>query len=61
MTEFKANMHNLYVREHKDPTRKWVKLPFIAMDDAIFTMMESWPLEWLTPDLVEMEKIATQQ
>jgi len=31
------------------------------MDDAIFGVMESWPLEWCALDLAEMEKIATQQ
>ena len=34
--EFKADMHNLYIRERNDPTREWVKLSFIAMDDEIF-------------------------
>ena len=61
MAKFKVDMHNLYIRAHKDPTRKWVKLPFIAMDDVIFVVMESWPLEWHTLDLAEMEKIIAQQ
>ena len=36
MAEFKADMHNLYIQVRKDPTRAWVKLLFIATDNAIF-------------------------
>ena len=61
MVEFKADMHNLYIRAPKGPAQKWVKLLFIATDDAIFVIMESWPSEWRAPDLAAMEKIATQQ
>lgn len=59
MTKLKADMHNLYFRVCKDPMTKWLKLPFIAMNDAIFVIMESWPLEWCSSDLVEMEKVTT--
>lgn len=61
MAEFKADMHNLYIRARKDPTQAWVKLLFIAMDDAIFEAIAAWPPEWCTPDLAELEKIAAQQ
>ena len=54
-------MYNLYIRAHKDPVRTWAKLLFIAMDDVIFAVMESWPPESRAPDLAEMEKVATQQ
>lgn len=59
--EFKADMNNLYIRACKDPRCTWVKLPFIVMEDSIFVVMESWPLEWCALDLEEMEKITKQQ
>ena len=33
----------------------------MKMGDAIFTVMEPWPLEWHTLDLVKMEKVVAQQ
>lgn len=60
-TEFKADMHNQYIRACKDKARTCVKLPFIAMDGAIFDVMASWSPEWHAPDLVELEKITAQQ
>lgn len=54
-------MHNIHVRARKDPTKEWTKLPFIAIDDAIFTVLEKWPLEWRALDLEGMERVATQQ
>lgn len=59
--EFKEDMHNLYIQACKDPAHKWVNLLFIATDDVIFAVMESWPLEWCTLDLAAMEKITEQQ
>ena len=41
--------------------KEWTKLPFISMDDAIFTALETWPQEWCTPDLAGMEKAIAQQ
>jgi len=59
--DFKADMHNIYIRAQKDPTKQWTKLPFVATDDTIFTVLETWPLEWCTPDLAELEKAAAQK
>jgi len=59
--EFKADMHNLYIRAQKDPNRTWVKLLFIATDDAIYEVMAAWPPEWRAPDVTKLEKIAAQQ
>lgn len=47
-------MHNLYIRAHKDPKQTWVKLPFIAMYDAIYELMVAWPLEWHDPDVIAL-------
>ena len=55
MAEFKVDMHNLYIRAHKDPVRAWEKLSFIAIDDAIFEVMASFSLKWHAPDLAELE------
>lgn len=59
--EFKADMHNMYIRARKDPTQKWVKLPFIATNDAIFEVMASWSPEWRALDLEELENLTAQQ
>ena len=58
---FKVDMHNIYIRARKDPTKQWKKLPFVATEDAIFIVLETWPSEWYAPDLVELEKAATQK
>ena len=52
-------MRKIYIRACKDPTKECVKLPFVATDDAIFTVLEAWPPEWHAPDLVEIERAAT--
>ena len=58
---FKVDMHNIYIRVRKDLAQKWKNLPFIAIDDAIFTVLETWPPEWCTLDLAELEKAAAQK
>jgi len=45
-------MHNIYIRARK----QWMKLPFVATDDMIFTVLETWPLEWCALDMEELEK-----
>lgn len=58
---FKVDMHNVYIKACKDLTQTWTKLPFIAIDDTIFSVLESWPPEWRAPDLVEKDKTTTQK
>ena len=41
--------------------KKWKKLPFVAIDDAIFNVLEAWPPDWCAPDIVEFEKLAAQK
>jgi len=60
-TEFKVDLHNISIKARKDPTNQWRELPFIAMDDVIFNVLETWLLEWHAPDLVTMDKSATQR
>ena len=50
-------MHNIFIRMHKALAKQWMKLPFVA----IFTVLETWPLEWHAIDLAEFEKAATQR
>lgn len=38
---FKADMHNVHIKAHKDPMQNWTKLPFITIDDAILSLLES--------------------
>ena len=54
--EFKADMHKIYIRARKDLTKQWTNLPFVATDDAIFNVLEAWPPEWCTPNIIEIEK-----
>lgn len=55
--DFKADMKNIYIRERKDLEKQWMKLPFVATYDVIFTILETWPPEWCAPDLEELEKV----
>jgi len=38
-----------------------MKLPFVATDNAIFIVLETWPPKWRTPDFAELEKVAAQK
>ena len=61
--EFKVEFHHVYVRACKNPTKKWNEFMYLATDDVIFAILESWPPEWCTPTIfmLEMEKSATQR
>jgi len=59
--EFKVDMHNIYIRVHKDPTKQWIKLPFVDTEDAIFYVLEAWQLEWHTPDIAKTKKFVVQK
>lgn len=48
---FKFDIHNIFIRVHKDPKKQWMKLIFVATHDAIFIVLEKWPPEWRAPDL----------
>lgn len=59
--DIKDDMHNIYIRVRKDLAKQWTKLPFVAIDDVIFIVFETWPPEWNTPDLVELENVVAQK
>lgn len=61
VAKFKVDILNLYIRVRNYPTRTWVKLPFIATNDAIFEAIVAWPPKWRALDLAELEKIAAQE
>lgn len=50
------DFHHIYLRACKDLANKWNELPYIARDDVIFNVLETWPLEWHAPDIFAMEK-----
>ncbi len=54
--EFKVDFHHIYLRARKDLTKKWSELPFIATDDVIFDVLETWLPEWHTPDITTVQK-----
>lgn len=41
VANFKADMHDVYVWACKDPEQMWTTLPFIAINEAIFTMLDT--------------------
>lgn len=45
-TEFKADFNHVYIRARKEPMNKWNELHYLTMNDVIFTVLDSWPLEW---------------
>lgn len=59
--DFKVDMHNIYIRVRKDPVQNWTKLPFIAIEDTIFMVLDTWPPRWHAPDLAELEKTIAQK
>lgn len=60
-TDFKADMHNVYIKVRKYPTQIWTKLPFIMIDDAIYVVLNSWQPKWCTLDLEVRDKIVVQK
>lgn len=60
-SEFKADLHSIYIRARKDSTKQLRELPFVAMDNVIFNVLETWPLEWCTLDIMAIEKSVTQR
>jgi len=47
-TKFKAGFHRLSIKVRKDPSQKWYNLPYLAMNDAINAVLDTWPAEWHT-------------
>ena len=62
-TVFKVDFHHVYIRVRKDPVKKWNELPYLAIDDVIFAVLESWSLEWRAPanSMMESEKSIAQR
>jgi len=59
LTDIKADMHNIFIRVPKDPTKQWMKLPFVAIKDAIFTILEARAPKWHAPNITELERATT--
>lgn len=55
------DLHSIYIRARKDPAKKLRELPFVATDDIIFNVLETWSSEWCALDITEMEKSAMQK
>ena len=56
--KFKGDFRNVFMRAWKDPMKTCHKLPYLAIDDVIFAVLESWPLEWraATGSTMEIDK-----
>lgn len=59
--DFKIDMKNMYIRAQKDPEKKWTTLPFIAIDEVVFMVLYTWPLEWWTLDLGVCDEMEIQR
>lgn len=59
--KFKADLHNIYTRAHKDPTKKWIEIHFVATDDVIFNVLETSLPEWHAPDITAIENFVAQR
>lgn len=44
-------MHNIFIMAQKDSMKQWAKLPFLATEDTIFYVLETWTPERHAPDL----------
>jgi len=58
---FKVDMYNIYIRARKDLAKQWMKLLFVATNDTILIVLETWPSEQCAPDLAKLEKAETQK
>lgn len=54
--EFKADFNHVFIKVQKDPMKTWHNLPYLATDDVIFIVLESWPPEWRALAGSTMEK-----
>ena len=62
-TEFKVDFNHVYIRVCKEPKNKLNELHYLTTNDVIFSMLESWPLEWHAPasSMVKSKKSAKQR
>ena len=59
--DINVDFHRISIRAGKDPTKKWYDLSYLATDDVIFNVLETWPSKWHAPDITEIEKLAAQR
>ena len=59
--EFKADMHHVYIRVRKDLEQTWTTLPFIAIDDDVYIVLDTWLPEWCGLDVVGRDQAAIQK
>jgi len=60
-SEFKADIHSVYIKACEDSAKQCRKLPFVAIDDVIFKILETWLSKWRTPDIAKLEKLEAQR
>jgi len=46
IAKFKADMHHIYIRVHKDLARAWASLQFISINDVVDGIVDTWPPAW---------------
>lgn len=54
-------MHNIFIKAHKDLVKQWMKLPFVATDDAIFTILDACPPGMVCPRYFQTREATTQK
>lgn len=53
-------MHHVYIWVRKDPKQTWTTVPFIAIDDIVSSVLNTWPPEWHGLDTVGHDETAIQ-
>jgi len=46
---FKADFDHVFIRARKYPMKTWHEIPYLATNDVIFIVLESWPPKWHAP------------
>jgi len=59
--DFKVDMHHVYIKAREDLEQKWTTLPFITIDDVVFTVLDTWPSKWHAPNAVVHDEVEIQR
>lgn len=59
--DIKEDMHNVYLRAWRDLDYKWTTLSFISVDEVVFAVVNTWPPEWRTPNVVVHNEVGIRK
>lgn len=58
IAEFELEMHHVYIRAQKDPAQAWTSLQFIAINDVIDGIVDTWLAAWHGTLAVELTRLS---